>query len=111
MIFTKTDKALIDRAARYLRGEAAKLEKQFPVFSATKEGRRAKDEFDRMMRDERDLRMLAKRLQKDSKAGALPVSGIAGVLLDTGSADQAKANVFVHDPNNVTSETWKTNNG
>lgn len=73
MIFTKTDKSLIDRAARYLRGEAAKLEKQFPVFSASKEGRRAKDEYDRMMRDERDLRMLAKRLLKDGKAFQVPL--------------------------------------
>lgn len=64
MIFTKTDKALLDRVARLVRDEARVLEAQHgPAWAATKAGQEAKREYDRLQRDERDLRALARRFE------------------------------------------------
>lgn len=63
-MFTLTDKTLIDRAARLLREQASLLhDAQNGLPWGTNEaGQKAKLQFDRLMRDERDLRSLAKRL-------------------------------------------------
>lgn len=64
MPFTKMDKALMDRAARNLTAQAKVMEGQFAVplgWGATTQSKKAKLEFDRLMRDARDLRALAKR--------------------------------------------------
>lgn len=64
MAFTKMDKALMDRAARNLTTQAKAMEAAFAVplgWGANKESKKAKLEFDRLMRDARDLRALAKR--------------------------------------------------
>ena len=69
-MFTNTDKALLNRAARYLKAEAAKLEKTYGQNSwgADKQCRKAKLEYDRLMRDARDLDAQATRLVKFSKS-------------------------------------------
>lgn len=60
IVFTQTDKALIDRAARHLNQSAATLLKQFGEnWAASKQSRAAKAEYDRLQRDERDLKHLA----------------------------------------------------
>ena len=71
-MFTNTDKALLNRGARYLKGEAAKLEKAYgqQSWGADKQCRKAKLEYDRQMRDARDLDALATRLVKFSKSYA-----------------------------------------
>lgn len=63
LIFTNTDKGLLQRAARNL-DEIGKglLKTHGPVWSATKEGVKAKLVFDRLQRDSRDLRAMAKRI-------------------------------------------------
>lgn len=60
MIFTGTDKALLDRAARLLDGEAKGL--HWDLLTNLKARRTAKLEFDRLTRDARDLRALGKRI-------------------------------------------------
>ena len=71
-MFTNTDKALLNRAARHLTTEAAKLEKTYGQNSwgADKQCRKAKLEFDRLTRDARDLCALATRLLKAAKTQA-----------------------------------------
>lgn len=76
IVFTKTDKALLDRAARHLQSRAKSLVKLHEGhWSLTKEAKAAKLEFDRLLRDERDLRALARLLEKASKA-AEPVAKV-----------------------------------
>ena len=60
--FTRTDKALMERAARHLAERANNLELSNTPWGSTPEGRDAKRLHDRLRRDERDLRALAKRL-------------------------------------------------
>lgn len=69
-MFTNTDKALLNRAARHLKAEATKLEKTYGQNSwgADKQCRKAKLEYDRLTRDARDLDAVATRLVKFSKA-------------------------------------------
>lgn len=63
LIFTGVDKALLDRAARLMEIRAdAMYEAAGGNWGATKESRKAKDEYDVLMRDARDLRALGKRL-------------------------------------------------
>lgn len=63
LVFTNTDKGLLQRAARNLDEIAKGLSKiHGPVWSATKEGVKAKLVFDRLQRDMRDLRAMGKRL-------------------------------------------------
>jgi hypothetical protein len=65
IVFTNTDKGLMMRAGRRLADQAKALETKFGFnWAATKESREAKLEFDRLMRDDRDLRILAKRIEK-----------------------------------------------
>lgn len=65
MIFTNTDKTLMMRAGRLL-VEQAKVLKTLHGnnWAATPESRKTKLEHDRLLRDDRDLRELAKRLEK-----------------------------------------------
>lgn len=80
-VFTRTDKALVDRAARHLKETAQELQRsEGPVWSATESGKKAKRVFDRLMRDERDLRMLARRLEKLAPAAVYPAAGPATIL-------------------------------
>ncbi len=65
LTFTKTDKALIDRAARHMADQAKDLHRSTTVNGAwpnTKSDRATKAYHDRLLRDERDLRQMAKRL-------------------------------------------------
>jgi len=63
-MFTLTDKTLLDRAARMLNGAAKELREQYEAegWAKTEAGRKAKQEYDRLLRDERDMRSLGKRL-------------------------------------------------
>jgi len=60
--FTPVDKALLERAARHLTERADNLERSNTPWGSTSEGRDAKRLHDRLRRDERDLRVLARRL-------------------------------------------------
>lgn len=64
MGFTLTDKVLIDRAARLVNGQAKQLRLAHEQggWATDDESRKAKLEYDRLLRDERDLRALGKRL-------------------------------------------------
>lgn len=66
VVFTGPDKALLDRAARLI-GEQAKALKWEDIADPRKR-KAAKLEFDRLKRDEFDLRALAKRLKNAAKA-------------------------------------------
>jgi hypothetical protein len=74
MAFTLTDKALLDRAARMINGEAKALRLEFEAvgWAVTEAGRKAKQEYDRLLRDERDLRALGKRLSAHFDVKAAP---------------------------------------
>lgn len=61
-MFTKTDKSLLDRAARRITLSANAIQATNPVWGATENSKKAKLEYDRLMRDARDLRMMAKRM-------------------------------------------------
>jgi hypothetical protein len=65
-MFTKTEKALLYRAARRAADQASALQKSLAGLSwgATKATKRSKLEFDRLMRDHRDLRALGNALLK-----------------------------------------------
>ena len=64
MMFTLTDKTLLDRAARMINAAAKELRLQYEAagWASTEAGRKAKQEYDRLLRDERDMRALGKRL-------------------------------------------------
>lgn len=95
-MFTLTDKALLDRAARMINGAAKELRGQYEAggWASTEAGRKAKQEYDRLLRDERDMRALGKRLclHFDVKAAprgteaASPALGMAGPVGDVTSA-------------------------
>ena len=73
--FTLTDKSLMLRAARILEGDAGVLESSHgPVWSATADGKTAKREFDRLLRDARDLRSLVRRFEALHPPIPVPVS-------------------------------------
>jgi hypothetical protein len=63
-MFTLTDKVLLDRAARMINAsaKALRLEHEEKGWASTEAGRKAKQEYDRLLRDERDLRALGKRM-------------------------------------------------
>lgn len=64
-VFTGTDKALLLRAGRLLLEQAQTLENSHGQnWAANSESREAKAEFDRLHRDARDLKALAKRYEK-----------------------------------------------
>lgn len=107
MIFTKTDKALLDRAARHVHNQAVVEETSYKgvAWSATQTGKEAKKRYDRLLRDERDLRALAKRLEATAPmeypkggastmltTGASGVTGVEGAMFygpGTGPADKS----------------------
>jgi len=86
-MFTKTEKALLDRAARRAADQAAALQRSLAGLSwgATKATKKSKLEFDRLMRDCRDLRALGAAMLKaygvDGQSGA-GSSGAGEVLKD-----------------------------
>lgn len=94
-VFTRTDKALIDRAARLVLDQA-KIEENLhgPVWAATAEGKDAKRRFDRLQRDARDLRALARRLEKAMPVAVYPEHGATNVLT-TGNPGGALAGEIV----------------
>jgi len=68
MPFTNQDKVLLDRNARAGEIEAHKLLVTYGSnWQASKEAKRAKLEFDRLERDARDTRLLAKRMEAEEK--------------------------------------------
>ena len=77
MIFTKTDKTLLDRAARIIHDHAVVEESTHgqPTWAASELGKEAKKRYDRLLRDERDLRALAKRLEKEGFTLEYPAGG------------------------------------
>ena len=75
MPFTKTEKALLDRSARNLTGQASKIYETHgnTGWGANKESKAAKLEYDRLQRDARDLRALAKRMMPPAHTAELPL--------------------------------------
>lgn len=68
LIYTLTDKTLMMRAARQLKEQADVLLNRYGTnWAENDESKGAKRKFDRLLRDERDLRMLAKRFEKVMK--------------------------------------------
>ncbi len=68
LIYTLTDKTLMMRAARQLKEQADVLLNRYGTnWAENDESKDAKRKFDRLLRDERDLRMLAKRFEKVMK--------------------------------------------
>lgn len=63
VIFTKADKVLMMRTARALEQKAEEIRIEQGFWSGTAASKNAKKQYDRLMRDWRDLRMLAKRLE------------------------------------------------
>lgn len=62
-MITQAEKNLMQRAARQLEAEATKLEQVYGRnWAESKDTRRAKAEHDRLLRDGRDLRTLARKL-------------------------------------------------
>ena len=100
-MFTLTDKALLDRAARMIHVQARELRilHEAGGWASTEAGRKAKQEYDRLLRDERDMRALGKRLctHFDVKAAprqtmeAAPFTGVTPTALrdptDTGNPE------------------------
>jgi hypothetical protein len=83
-MFTLTDKALLDRAARMINGSAKELRVEYEGsgWATTEAGRKAKQEYDRLLRDERDMRSLGKRLctHFDVKAAPRGMEAASAVL-------------------------------
>jgi len=84
-MFTLADKGLLDRAARQLLEEAAAIENLYgkPAWVG-EEARKEKLVFDRLQRDARDLRSLAKRLANHFQRGRAMFT-----LADKGLLDRA----------------------
>ncbi len=71
MIFTTTNKALMQRAARNMTEQAGILKNSYGQnWAASKEAKVAKRQYDRLLRDARDLRELAAALEKDAQRRA-----------------------------------------
>lgn len=78
-MFAKTDKALMDRTALRLTKAAGAIQSVHPVWGATPDSKKAKLEYDRLMRDARDMRSLAKRMVPPKpKAAPQPELPLAG---------------------------------
>lgn len=76
MAFSKMDKALLDRAARNLTAQAREIELAVAVpmgWGASKESKVGKLGYDRLLRDARDLRALAKRSMPANITPQLPL--------------------------------------
>ena len=64
MSFTRTDRALLIRIGGHLRDQAMNLQVEHGLnWGATTESRAAKKDHDRLLRDERDLEALRRRLE------------------------------------------------
>ncbi len=61
-MFTMTDKSLLDRAALRTTVAANCIKSCHPIWGATADSKKAKREYDRLMRDAHDMRALAKRM-------------------------------------------------
>jgi len=97
-MFYLTDKSLLDRVARLTNDAATALRERHEAagWPATKESRAAKLEYDRLLRDVRDLRLLGRRMSahfgvkpaaKVVKVAALrPLAEGGGYALPTPSA-------------------------
>ncbi len=72
-MFTKTDKALLDRTARHLQAKMKMLYTMHGAHSwgSSADSKKANSEYDRIARDERDLRALGKRLLRDAEQSQL----------------------------------------
>ncbi len=95
MVFTNTDKVLMMRAGRLLVEQAKSLKLQFGEnWAASKESKVAKREYDRLLRDDRDIRALAKRLERQAKADDFSNVALLRVCETTekSSADAAPIN-------------------
>lgn len=80
-MFAKTDKALLDRTALRIDKAAKAIQSVHPVWGANADSKKAKLEYDRLMRDARDLRALGKRLVPKLKVvqqAELPIGKVAG---------------------------------
>lgn len=87
MIFTGTDKALLDRTARMLDAQAKAT--AWESITNLKSRRLAKLEFDRLSRDARDLRALGKRIALVAvKAAVAPQEGELPTTGDLNGAQQ-----------------------
>lgn len=87
LVFTKTDKTLLDRAARIIHNQAVVEENSYKGagWASSENGKEAKKRYDRLLRDERDLRELAKRLEREAPTLVYP-SGGTSTDLKTGEA-------------------------
>lgn len=104
-MFTLTDKTLLDRAARMINGQARGLRVLHEAngWASTEAGRKAKQEYDRLLRDERDMRSLGKRLCAHFDVHAVrggvvmeaasTVLGTAGPIGSVMTATEALANL------------------
>lgn len=114
-MFTLTDKVLIDRAARLINEQAKALRNSYGQlgWSTDETSRKQKLVYDRLLRDERDLRALAKRLAVHFNVKAAPrapspsaAAGTPGILsagpavarqLPAGQGNPALPMVLQHD--------------
>lgn len=86
MIITGIDRALMQRAARLIEGQAAQLETVYGLnWAADQTTRQAKLEHDRLRRDARDMRALVKRLQRGAQLE--PAAPTLGASLDVGRGE------------------------
>lgn len=70
-MITKPDQNLLVRAARVLQANAKRLQRLYGTdWNADKDAKQAKRDFDRLLKEERDLRALIKRLAKPAPAPA-----------------------------------------
>lgn len=97
-MFTNTDKALLDRAARRATASAACLKSLHPSWGASKDSKKAKLEYDRLMRDAHDTRNLAKRMvppklkampSKTLELGDIQAGGTGGHQKEIGNLTDA----------------------
>ena len=82
VVFTKTDKTLLDRAARIVHNQAVIEETSYKgeSWSTSEVGKEAKKRYDRLLRDERDLSANDKRLDKELPTVVYPAAGPANEL-------------------------------
>lgn len=105
VVFTGPDKSLLDRSARAAEAQAKLLGWEALTGQARK---KAKLEYDRLMRDAHDLRLMGIRLTKVARALRTPAEKPAAPVLATapfpgpdqrrlGSGDRRKESVLLHD--------------
>lgn len=88
MLFTTTNKALMQRAARNMTEQAAVLKNSYGQnWAASKEAKVAKRQYDRLLRDARDLRELADALYTGLPQALKVVPCAAGAVIETKDGD------------------------